>query len=217
MRQRRKSNRQDGTSPRVAPMGTKFTPTKIRVVSGHLRGRNLAYNGDPATRPMKQRTREAVFSLLGGKLPNTLAIDLFAGTGVLGIEAISRGSTQGILLEYSRLTMKTIIANIEALGISEIVEVKNVDTLRWLAALESHASEWPEIPWIVFCCPPYALWTKEREKFCNGISAIYAQCPSGSQLVCETDKTFDIAEACSEIEWDTREYAPAFISIARKP
>src|SRR6185369_13778531 len=71
----------------------------LRIIGGKLRGRKLQYSGDLRTRPMKDRVREAVFNLLGPGVKGSHAIDLFAGTGALGLEAISRGAAQATLIE----------------------------------------------------------------------------------------------------------------------
>src|SRR5262245_7614130 len=67
-------------------------PPELRIIGGTLRHRKLLYSGDQRTRPMKDRVREAVFNLVGPDVVGQHAIDLFAGTGALGFEAISRGA-----------------------------------------------------------------------------------------------------------------------------
>ena len=69
----------------VRPVVQKFSPTKLRIVAGQMGGRKIVYSGDPAIRPMKEKTRESVFSLLGGYLYETFAVDLFGGTGSVAI------------------------------------------------------------------------------------------------------------------------------------
>ncbi len=222
MSQSRKSRRnadfdRDEFAPAKPGKGPqKNRPTKLRIVSGDMGGRKISYNGDPATRPMKQRTREAVFSLLGGKLPGTFAIDMFAGTGILAMESISRGSASGVALELARPAVRTIVGNLKDLNLGDRLQVQNVDTLRWLRHLDLQLVNFPDVPWIVFCCPPYKLWINEGEKLCEGLAELYDSSPSGSQFVCETEK-YDICEQLPQIEWDVREYHPATISIAKKP
>ncbi len=128
------------------PQAEKFSPSKIRIIAGNLRGRRIEYNGDPATRPMKDRTREAVFSLLGGYLNDTFAIDLFGGTGVLAFEAISRGATQGVIFELSRTSLTAIISNMKTLGLDQSIEAHNIDTLRWLRSIPENTQAWPPRP-----------------------------------------------------------------------
>ena len=67
-----------------------------RIVGGTLRGRRLAHRPGGPTRPMKDRVRETLFDLIGDRVRGAIAIDLFAGTGALGFEAISRGAARAI-------------------------------------------------------------------------------------------------------------------------
>ena len=66
----------------------------LRIIGGRLRGSVIEYHGDPRTRPMKDRVREAAFNLIGPQVVGTFAIDLFAGTGALAFEALSRGAVR---------------------------------------------------------------------------------------------------------------------------
>ena len=81
----------------------------VRIIGGHLRGRLLPFPVDPRTRPMKDRVREAVFNLVGPTVVGSYAIDLFAGTGVLGIEAVSRGAASATLIERHFPTARAIV------------------------------------------------------------------------------------------------------------
>ncbi len=192
-----------------------WTPTRLRIVAGDMGGRKIDYNGDPETRPMKERTREAVFSLLGGYLYGTYALDLFSGTGILGFEAVSRGAERALLLELSRTTVTSILENASKLGIGDRIEVLNVDTLRWLQG--DRVARLPvDQPWIVFCCPPYRLWHEQTETMCAVLGRLYAMAPLESQFICETDLKFDLTAALPEWEWDLRKYAPAQIGVLRK-
>ncbi len=65
----------------------------LRIVGGQLRRRRIQYSGDPRVRPMKDRTREALFNLIGPIASDVYAVDLFAGTGALALEALSRGAS----------------------------------------------------------------------------------------------------------------------------
>lgn len=202
--------------PRREARQEKFTPRWLRIVAGDMGGQRVLYNGDPAIRPMKDRTRESVFNLLGGTLPNYLAIDLFAGTGALGIEAISRGASRAILLEMLRPAMAGIVDNLKRLKIEDKAEVHNVDTLRWLKYLETTASSWPRSPWVVFCCPPYRMWETELPKLREGLAAMQKLSPEGSFFVVEVEEPFDIPAELPEFEWDVRLYKPALVGVAEK-
>ena len=81
----------------------------LRIIGGRFRGRKLAYSGDPRTRPMKDRVREALFNLLGRAVEGKTAIDLFAGTGALAFEALSRGAARAVAIELHRPTARLIL------------------------------------------------------------------------------------------------------------
>lgn len=194
----------------------KYKTAKLRIVSGRFKGKKIVYNGDPATRPMKERTRESVFSLLGGKLGGRMAIDLFGGTGILAFESLSRGADQAIVCELARPAMSMILDNMRALELSDQLTVHNVDSLRWMRDIAIHASEWPDMPWAVFCCPPYRLWESASEKMAQGLVALIERAPAASCIVCETEQRFRIEDLLPQFEWDTRKYSPAKISVHRK-
>ncbi|MEM7479432.1 MAG: RsmD family RNA methyltransferase [Planctomycetota bacterium] len=199
----------------------KLVPTKLRIVSGEFRGRRISYNGDPATRPMKEKTREAVFSLLGGRLPETCALDLFGGTGILGMEAVSRGAKGAIILELMHKSVATMKETLEGLELNDRIRVQNVDTIRWLKNFELQQLRYAQpncdwnLPWIVFVCPPYKLWVAESEKLVAGLGCLVEAAPSGSKIICETDKLFSVADSIDKLDWDVRHYDPAYISIAQ--
>lgn len=190
--------------------------TRLRIVAGSLGGRRIEYNGDPDTRPMKEKTREAVFSLLGGYLDGTFALDLFAGTGVLGFESISRGASGALLLEYSRPTVSTILANMRALDLGDRVQVQNVDSLRWLRNAASETSHLPHCPWIIYCCPPYSMWQRQTSRLLEGLASLRVVAPTGSRFVCETDESFDLTNHLPDWNWNVRNYQPALLCIATK-
>src|SRR5256885_1565381 len=92
---------------------------EVRIIGGQFRGRRLAYSGDPRTRPMKDRVREALFNLIGPQIKGMYAIDLFAGTGALGLEALSRGAAGATFVEQHYPTAELIRQNIETLAVGD--------------------------------------------------------------------------------------------------
>lgn len=125
----------------------------MRVISGRFRGRSLkAPRGERTTRPTSDRVREACFSMLGD-IDGTVVLDLFAGTGALGIEALSRGAERAVFVERDAAALRALRANLDALGLSDReVEVRAGDALRALRA----AREAGETYDLVFVDPPYS-------------------------------------------------------------
>lgn len=194
----------------------KIRPTQLRIVAGEMRSRRIVYNGDPATRPMKEKTREAVFSVLGGYLEDTYTIDLFGGTGILAFEAISRGSSAATVLELSRSTVNAMLDNMKTLKIEQLIHVQNVDTLRWLRTAEHQTARMPKCPWVIFCCPPYAMWNEQGENLVEGLKNLMQTAPAGTRIVCETEESYDLASQLPEYDWDVRRYKPALVAFGSK-
>ena len=92
--------------PRPAPVQA----VGVRIIGGRFRGRKIEYAGDLRTRPMKDRVRQAVFDRLATTVRGKHAIDLFAGTGALGLEALSRGALRATFIEQHLPTAKAISA-----------------------------------------------------------------------------------------------------------
>ena len=98
-----------------------------RIVGGTLRGRRLAHRPGGPTRPMKDRVRETLFDLIGDRVRGAIAIDLFAGTGALGFEAISRGAARAIFAERHFPTAAVLRQSARELGVEDRSEVRAGD------------------------------------------------------------------------------------------
>jgi len=195
-----------------ASHGTRET-VGLRIVGGSLRGRPLAYSGDERTRPMKDRVREAVFNLVGPAVVGSHAVDLFAGTGALGLEAISRGAVRATLLERHLPTCRLIEQNATALGVADRVEVQFADTFKWNKLAELP----PDRPWIVFCSPPFDFYVSRQDDMLRLVERFYIAAPPSSRLVVEADERFDFARLPGGEAWDVRQYLPAVVGIVTKP
>jgi len=184
-----------------------------RIVGGTLRGRKLIYTGDPRTRPMKDRVREALFNLLGPSVRGKQAIDLFAGTGALGLEAISRGAAGAILVERHFPTAELIRQNAAALGVAAQCKIMPANTLLW-------SKRWPELPsgpWVVFCSPPYDLYVDHLDEMLALVLGLMDRASAESIFCLEADERFDFARLPHREVWDLRPYPPAVVGIWHKP
>ena len=200
-----KTKRNVGSEPREKE------PLGLRIIGGRLRGSILVYAGDNRVRPMKDRVREAVFNLVGPTVRGKHAIDLFAGTGALAIEAISRGATFATLIELHLPTAKSARTNIENLGLTEICQQISTDAFYWAKTRENFQSHGP---WLVFVSPPYEFFVSKKREMLEMIEILHESAPNGSLFVLEADRRFDFASLPFEIpEKKRRSYPPAEIGI----
>ncbi|MFW6171424.1 MAG: RsmD family RNA methyltransferase [Planctomycetota bacterium] len=208
---RRRSRRTNQRIPRVArPAGT------LRVIGGRFRGKQIQYLGDPRTRPMKQRVREAAFNLLGEQVVGSHVLDLFAGTGALTWEAFSRGAVSATLLERHFPSVKILHANAAALGVTEQIEVEATDSFFWSRKLTRQACTLPaDRRWIVFCSPPYDFYVTKLDAMLKLIQQVVHAAPPRSLMLVESDRRLQPECLPSEVSWDVREYAPAVLALAK--
>lgn len=188
---------------------------KLRIIAGSHRGRTLTYRGDPITRPMKDRTREALFSRLGGMFDGGIAIDLFAGTGVLGFESLSRGATESWLIELDSRAAADIRTSAKQLGFESQANVRCGDTF----LLSEHVIQQLQqaeqaTPWLVYVCPPYSLWNEKPEEMKQLLHRFCTAAPAGSSIIVELEEDTPLEFLPNNLEWDVRLYRPAQVAIA---
>jgi len=99
----------------------------LRITGGHLAGRRFKAPAGMNTRPTSDRVKEALFAILGGRVQVELAADLFAGSGGLGLEALSRGAGHCIFVERQRQVVKVLTRNLQSLGLWERATVIKTD------------------------------------------------------------------------------------------
>ncbi len=123
----------------------------VRVIAGSARGVPLRAPRDRATRPVTDRVKETLFGILGDRVPEARVLDLYAGSGALGIEALSRGASAAVFVERGRAAVATIRLNLAATRLAERAEVIAGEVERYLAGQSAKG------PYdLVFLDPPYA-------------------------------------------------------------
>jgi 16S rRNA (guanine966-N2)-methyltransferase len=128
----------------------------VRIVAGRWRGRKLIAPRDARVRPTGDRVREAWLSIVTPHLPEARVLDLFAGSGALGLEALSRGARQVDFVELGPASLAAIRANAAALGAGESAVIHRGDALDFVRRLESDAYD------VAFADPPYDLGLATR-------------------------------------------------------
>lgn len=124
----------------------------MRVIAGKLKGRNLEAVPGYSTRPTSDKVKESIFNMIGPYFSGGICLDLYAGTGALGIEAISRGMDKAIFIDYDRMAIQTIVKNLQRLNITTHAEVYRNDAEKAIALLSKRGVKFD----LVFLDPPYA-------------------------------------------------------------
>jgi 16S rRNA (guanine966-N2)-methyltransferase len=212
----RKKNRPERPSPQTEEAAGQGDPTgTLRVIGGTLRGRPIAYSGEVRTRPMKQRVRESAFNLIGGDVRGKAVLDLFAGTGALCWEALSRGAHAALMLERHFPTARLIHQNAVALQMVDRIEVVPGDAFVWGKRLaRGEVTFSPDRPWLVFCSPPYDLYVTHELELLTLVQQVMDSAPANSLFVVEADERFEMSKL-PPCEWEIRAYLPAVLAIGR--
>jgi 16S rRNA (guanine(966)-N(2))-methyltransferase RsmD len=121
----------------------------MRVIAGTARGRPLVAPRGTATRPIADRVKETLFAILGERVTDARVLDLYAGSGAVGIEALSRGAAHAAFVETDRRALIAIRANLGRTGLATLASVHPVDVLRYLAGPAEERFG------IAFVDPPY--------------------------------------------------------------
>jgi 16S rRNA (guanine966-N2)-methyltransferase len=141
--------------PRRKPAAASAAPAgKVRIIGGRWRGTKLAVPESAGLRPTSDRVRESLFNWLMPVLPGAHVLDLFAGSGALGLEAVSRGAALAVLVERDAALAAALRSTVAKLQDGEAVSVVQADALAWLATQPEAAFD------LAFVDPPFAagLW-----------------------------------------------------------
>lgn len=175
----------------------------MRIISGTARGTKLYTLEGQTTRPTLDRVKESLFNIIQNEIPNSIFLDLFSGSGAIGLEAASRGTKKVILCDKSKDAIKIINKNIEKTHLSEKVELYNLD---YELLLKTKVKEKLDI---VYIDPPY-----DSDFVIKSIKCIIEQklMHENSIIIIETDDEQRILKDMENLEieiTDTRKYGRA--------
>ena len=145
----------------------------LRIVAGEFGGRRLGAPADTRVRPTAGRVREAWFSILGARIAGARVLDLFAGSGALGLEALSRGAEHATFVELNGPSLSALKANVALLGVEDRVTVHRADALRYVAQLVPGSFD------VALADPPYTADFAER------LVALFRKVPFAAILAVE--------------------------------
>jgi 16S rRNA (guanine966-N2)-methyltransferase len=181
----------------------------VRVVSGSAKGRPLKSVPGMSTRPTTDKVKEAIFSMIGPYFDGGTVLDLFAGTGGLGIEALSRGMDRAVFIDVEQRSIETIKDNLKAVRLQEAAEVYRNDAARALKVLEKRGAAFD----LVFLDPPYKF--KNGDELMNDM-AERKLLREGAVIVLEYESGYEYPESFGHFHgMRTARYGETAVTIYR--
>ena len=184
-------------------------PSKVelRIVAGSLRGRKVKAVVSDDLRPTPQMVREALFSILGNAVPGRPFFDIIAGTGIHGLEAISRGATEAVFVERDAKLASAIDAKLREWDVARQGHVVRADVYRW-------AERWiaPQGPVNLFLSPPFSDLTERYDAFLALVTTLADKAPLESCVCVQAEDGFP-TERLPGANWDVRTYGRNVLAI----
>jgi len=170
----------------------------MRVIAGKFRSRQLKSLKGMALRPTSDRLRETLFNVLADGVAGSSFVDVFAGTGAVGIEALSRGAREVVFIEKHGPAATLIRKNLESLDVHDDAQVMAVDAVHGLEVLRKNTSADKLAPDIVFVDPPYGnVEDYDRVLTCLGFEGLLHD---GSLVIVEHRRNFELPENVGNLQ-----------------
>ncbi len=182
--------------------------TSIRIIAGTLRGRKLMCNVSEDLRPTPQMVREALFSMLGNAVPDRLFIDIFAGTGALGMEALSRGASSAFFIERDLRLSQAIEKHLREFDLNRSAKLFRTDCYRWIAAWIPSKD-----PVNVFLSPPFDDLTAKTDDLMQAIKILQTKVAEDSVIVLQSEVGSPLEKIDELRTWETRKYGRNILLI----
>ena len=181
----------------------------MRIIAGERRGHKFDGPKGQGTRPTSDLVRESVFNILGTLVEDRVAVDLFAGTGALGLEALSRGASRAVFVEQDRECVGLIYRNVATLRFEDRVRVLATDAYRWARSF----TPVDDAPMVVLIDPPYRDYESRRGKVRQLLADLTAKLPGGSVIVLESGRSLDSEVIDDPDAWDVRKYGGTQLAV----
>jgi 16S rRNA (guanine(966)-N(2))-methyltransferase RsmD len=185
---------------------------QLRIVAGALRGRKVTCNVSPELRPTPQMVREALFSILGNAVPDRPFVDVFAGTGVNGLEALSRGASTALFVERDFRLSQDIGRYLNEFRVADRGQLIRTDAYRWAALW--HA---PAEPVNVFVSPPFPDLDERVDDFLALVRRLQEKIAPGSVLILQSEKHKLLDSLPDLDQWEQRRYGRNMLLLWVKP
>lgn len=182
----------------------------LRVIAGSAKGRRLRMVPGEVTRPIRDQVKEALFNILGAALLDSEFLDLFAGTGSVGIEALSRGAEKATFVEKHPAALKTIRENLELAKFAAQAQVTQLDVFEWIKRQSGRSYDF------VYVAPPQysKLWSKAIRKLDQNTELMNLDAWVIAQI---NIKEYRPLELESLVEFDQRSYGRTQLVFYERP
>jgi 16S rRNA (guanine966-N2)-methyltransferase len=174
--------------------------TQLRIVAGSLKGRKVTCVVAPHLRPTPQMVRQALFSILGDAVPGRAFYDVFAGTGVVGLEALSRGARTVSFVERDFRLVDAIEKHLQEFGVVQQGNVVRADVYRWVERFTA-----PAEPVTAFLSPPFADLQRRTDDLLEVLGQLQQKLPPGSVVVLQSE-THLTPQPLPGDGWEARRY-----------
>ena len=175
----------------------------IRLISGTYGGRVIEGSGTNRTHPMGERIRGSLFNIIGSEIKNAVVLDAFAGSGSLGLEAISRGAKQATFIERDRVAQNVISNNIKTLGVENATKLVKAPVGTWQNTTKEQFD-------IIFADPPY-----QDLQLSTAMSLTKLLKPNGLMVLSYTGRG-EVPTELGVVVVDNRSYGDAVLAFYRK-
>jgi 16S rRNA (guanine966-N2)-methyltransferase len=181
----------------------------MRIIAGQRRGHKFDGPKGGDTRPTSDLVRESLFNILGDLVADRVVVDLFAGTGALGLEALSRGAARALFVEQNRDNVALIYRNLATLRYEDRGRVQATDAYRWVRSFTAIDDE----PVVVFLDPPYREYDDRPRKVNQLLLQLVEKLPPDSVIAVESSRALDSQILPDVDAWDVRRYGGTQIAI----
>lgn len=183
----------------------------MRIIAGSRRGHTIqGPDASKAMRPTSDLVRESIFNIIGTEVEDRPVVDLFAGTGALGLEAISRGASSAVFLEKLPRNAALIRKNVSSLRLQEVVNIVVGNAYSWVAAFKPREDDGPMV---VFLDPPYREYEENGKKLQTMLETLVERLPIGSTIVAESGRPLGPDLLPDPVAWDLRRYGDTHVAI----
>jgi 16S rRNA (guanine966-N2)-methyltransferase len=177
----------------------------VRIISGVFGGRKIDAPDGTRTHPMSERVRNALFNMIRSELPGAAVLDAFAGTGSLGLEALSRGATHATFVERDKLAGKILSKNIELLGCESQARLINTSVASWIASRkELHLYD------LIFADPPY------HDVQLSTVKKLFGLLKPGGLMILSHPGRGEAPTEMGVVVVDNRSYGTATLTLYRR-